>query len=102
MKAGAVPLWSYYCAPLRINYLRTTLTFDTACDPGHGWAQYSTRSGRRASGFVQVAKGVSTVGGGSEIPAPFIETDCKRGRIAGIESRPSLLEVCRRVSLGQW
>ena len=30
MKAGAVPLWSYYCAPLRINYLRATKTFDTA------------------------------------------------------------------------
>ena len=34
MKAGAVPLWSYYCAPRTINDLLATLTFDTAYDPG--------------------------------------------------------------------
>jgi hypothetical protein len=32
MKAGAMPLWSYHCAPFRINDLRATLTFDTAYD----------------------------------------------------------------------
>ena len=29
---------------------------ETAYDAGHGWAEYFTRSGRRASGFVQVAQ----------------------------------------------
>jgi hypothetical protein len=30
---------------------------DIAYDAGHGWSEYFTRSGRRASGFVLVAKG---------------------------------------------
>ena len=29
---------------------------DIAYDAGHGWSEYFTRSGRRASGFVLVAK----------------------------------------------
>ena len=54
-KAGAVSLWSYIRIISEINRLRGTPSFNGAYDGGHGWVQHFTRSGRRASGFVQVA-----------------------------------------------
>ena len=61
-KAGAVSRWSYIRVTSEINRLRGTPSFNGAYDAGHGWAQYFTRSGRLASGFVQVAKYVRTKG----------------------------------------
>ncbi len=48
---------------------------DTAYDPGHGWTQYFTRSGRRASGFVQVAQRLPLEAAAIAAPCALLATN---------------------------
>jgi hypothetical protein len=63
-KAGAVLLWSYYCAPFRINYLRGTLKSRHGLRP-RSWLESVSRVAAAAPAASLCAGHVQQLEGGS-------------------------------------